>query len=275
MLEDKVALVTGGSSGLGRAVAVELARRNFRIAIAARHETSLAEAAAEIGQHGGRVLAIQTDVTDRSAVERMVAVAEGELGAIDVLVNSAGVNHAIGELAKVDPDDWWREVEINLRGPALCARAVLPGMIARKSGRIINMASMAGVQALETLSMYCVSKAALIRLSEVLALETRRHGIAVFAVHPGTVRTPMNDYIANAEAVGRDARYVQQYIRHLYDTGSATPIGKSLDVVCAIALGRVDALSGCFLDVDDNLDELLPRADEIRSKGQLRLGLVK
>lgn len=137
------------------------------------------------------------------------------------------------------------------------------------------MASMAGVQALETLSMYCVSKAALIRLSEILALETQRHGIAVFAVHPGTVRTPMNDYIANAEAVRRDAQYVQQYIRHLYDTGSDTPIGKSLSFVCDIALGRVDALSGCFLDVDDNLDELRARADEIRSKGQLRLGLVK
>ncbi len=270
-----VALITGGSSGLGRAIAVALAEQHYRVAIVARSQQKLAETAAQIEQAGGTVLALQADVTDRAAVKAMVKQVEDMFGAIDLLVNSAGVFQALGEFSKIDPDDWWRELEINLRGPQLCIHAVLPGMLARKSGRIINMASMAGLSALETVSAYCVSKAALIRLSESVALETRNHGIAVFALHPGTVRTPMSDYAATADKVGREAPMVQQYFRYLYDSGQDTPIEKSLQLVREVASGRVDALSGCFLDVDDDLDQLLAHADELREQGKQRLGLIR
>ncbi len=128
------------------------------------------------------------------------------MGRIDLLVNTAGVFHALGPIAEVDPDEWWREIEINVRGTYLCTRAVLPGMLARAQGRVINLASAAGLQSLPTTSAYCVSKTAIIRLTESLALETGDQGIRVFAMHPGTVRTPMNDYAAESDEVKRRAR---------------------------------------------------------------------
>jgi 3-oxoacyl-[acyl-carrier protein] reductase len=273
--EKRVALITGGSSGLGRAVAVELAQKHFYVAITARSHQRLSETAELIEQAGGRVLVVQADVTARNAVEAMVARVEHEFGAIDLLVNSAGVFQALGEFWKIDPDDWWRELEINVRGPLLCSRAVLPGMVGRKGGRIINMASGAGLLALETVSAYCASKTALIRFSESLALETQAHGIAVFAVDPGTVRTPMSDYAASSEIVGRDAPLVQQYFHYVYESGLDTPIDKSVKLVCDLASGRADALSGCFLDINDDLDELVQRAGEIRQNRKLRLGLIE
>ena len=268
-----IALVTGASSGLGRAIAIDLAKNDFTVAITGRSQQRLAETAAMIEQFGGRVVSLQADVTDRKAVETLVDEIERELGAIDLLVNSAGVFRAIGEFSKLDPDDWWREVEINLRGPLLCSRAVLPGMIARQKGRIINLASMAGTLALEMASAYCVSKAGLIRLSEILALETREHGISVFAVNPGTVRTPMSDYTANSPVVSQDAPLVQQFFRDLFGAGQDTPVDQSVRLVREIALGRADALSGSFLDVDDDLDELLQRAGELQEAEMLRLRL--
>ena len=111
----------------------------------------------------------------------------------------------MGNAAQVDPAEWWREVEINLRGPFLCAHAVLPGMIARRRGRIINIVSAAGLQAIETVSAYGVSKAALIRLTETLAAETQPYGIAVLAAHPGTVRTPMSEYVLHLPRYGTRA----------------------------------------------------------------------
>lgn len=270
----QTALISGGSSGLGRAFAVELARRGYRVAIAARTPMPLAETARIIEEAGGTVLPIQADVTSRSAVDLMVERTEAAFGSIDLLINNAGVFQALGEFSKLDPDAWWREVEINLRGPMLCAHAVLPGMIKRERGRIINMASMAGLFSLETVSAYCVSKAALIRFTESLALETKPHNIAVFAAHPGTVRTPMSDYAATSAIVGRDAPGVQEYFRYLYESGQDTPIEKSVRLIGELASGRLDALSGCYIDVDADLDELIARADAIQEEGKLKLRLA-
>jgi 3-oxoacyl-[acyl-carrier protein] reductase len=105
----------------------------------------------------------------------------------------------------VDPIAWWNEVEVNLRGPFLSANAVLPGMRARHQGRIINLASIAGMQAIPIMSAYVVSKTALIRFNEALALDTVDDGIRVFAIHPGVVRTPMNDYIHDSPEVAKSA----------------------------------------------------------------------
>jgi NAD(P)-dependent dehydrogenase (short-subunit alcohol dehydrogenase family) len=175
-LNRQIALVTGGSKGLGRAFARALADASAQVAVTARHEGELNNTVAEIEERGGRGFAFPADVTDSEAVARLVAAVEETLGPVDLLVNNAGSFRAFGSLAEVDPGEWWREVEINLRGPFLCARAVLPGMIERKKGRIINVASFAGLVPIETISAYCVSKAALIRLSEQLALETQEPG---------------------------------------------------------------------------------------------------
>jgi len=269
----RVAIVTGGSSGLGRAIALALSKAGFNVAIAARSEQPLIETVQLIEQSGGHVLAIQADVANRQAVEQLAAEVETKAGPIDLLVNNAGSFRAFGLISEIDPDEWWCEIETNLRGPLLCSGVVLPRMIARRRGRIINMASAAGLQPFETVSAYCVSKTALIRFSESLAMETRDQGIAVFAINPGTVRTPMSDYVVQTQIVKQKAPMVQQWYQHLYQSGQDTPIDQVIRLVLFLASGQADSLSGCFLSVDDDVEELIRHADEIQQNGQYRLRL--
>src|SRR5262249_14274667 len=138
-----------------------------------------------------RAIAVRADVTDRAAVQHAVAEAEARLGPVDFLVNNAGSAAVIGPMWETDPDDWWREGEVNLRGPLLCAHAVRPGMIARRRGRIINMASGVGRTPFPYSSAYACSKVALSRLTDSLQESTREHGVMVSATGPGRVRTAM------------------------------------------------------------------------------------
>jgi NAD(P)-dependent dehydrogenase (short-subunit alcohol dehydrogenase family) len=272
--EHGVALITGAGRGLGRAFAIALAEGGFKIAATARTEAEINATAEAIVRSGGKALAVPGDVTDRQAVERVVASTEAELGPIDVLINNAGVLNG-GLIGAIDPDEWWRDIEINLRGPFLFVNAVLPGMLARKRGRIINVASGAGLRAIETGASYCVSKAALIRLSESIALETTKHGITTFAIHPGTVRTPMNLRFMESEEMRRRSPDVAAWFAQLFAEGHDTPIERSVQLVLALASGKADVLSGCFVSVDDDLDALLARADAIQSEERLRLRLAE
>jgi NAD(P)-dependent dehydrogenase (short-subunit alcohol dehydrogenase family) len=144
-LADLTARVTGGSRGIGRAIAQALGHAGAAVAITARAARDLEATAAELRTRGITVLAVPVDVTDRTGVDTIVAQTERALGPIGLLVNNARTCEAIGPVWDVDPDVWWHEVEIHLRGAFLCARAVLPGMVARRSGRIINLASAAGL----------------------------------------------------------------------------------------------------------------------------------
>jgi NAD(P)-dependent dehydrogenase (short-subunit alcohol dehydrogenase family) len=273
-MDSSVALVTGAGRGLGRAFAMALAEYGFKVAVTARTETEIRTAAEDIEHAGGRAIAVPGDVTDRHAVEHAVATTEAELGSIDLLINNAGVLTG-GLMGTLDPDEWWHEMAINLRGPFLYANAVVPGMIARGRGRIINVASGAGTFAAETGAMYCVSKAALIRLSEIIALETTKHGVATFSIHPGTVRTPMNLRFMESEEMRRRSPDIAAWFKQLFAESKDTPIDQSVQLVVALASGRYDALSGCFLSVNDDLDALLARAKEIQDEGRLRLRLAE
>jgi NAD(P)-dependent dehydrogenase (short-subunit alcohol dehydrogenase family) len=270
-IDSSVALITGGGRGLGRAFALALAEHGVKVAVTARTETEIKATADKITRAGGRAVAIAGDVTDRQAVEHAVAVAEAELGPIDLLVNNAGELKALGVVGAIDPDAWWRELEINLRGPFLFANTVLPGMTARRRGRIINLASGAGLGPVETGSAYCVSKAALIRLTENIALETRNQGVAAFALSPGTVRTPMNEHFMQSQTIRRASPDVAAWFDQLFAEGQDTPIERPVQLVLDLAAGKADALSGCFIDVDDDLDALLAQADEIQRNQRRRL----
>ncbi len=261
-LAGHVALVTGSGRGLGRAYAQTLAAAGAAVAVTARTESELRETVQLIEQNGGRALAVTADVTDPNAVTHMVTSVEQQLGPVDLLVNNAGLLRAIGKVAEIEEDAWWREIEVNLRGPFLCTRAVLPGMIARGHGRIINLASGAGLAPIEAGSAYCVSKAALIRFSENLALETREHGIAVFAIDPGTVRTPMNEYMLTSAVVRQRAPEIQQWFEGLYAEGRDTPIEESVALILFLASGKADALSGRFIGVKDHVNELVRHIEE-------------
>jgi NAD(P)-dependent dehydrogenase (short-subunit alcohol dehydrogenase family) len=192
-LEGQVALVTGAGRGIGRAIALALSDAGAAVALCARCEDEVTRVAGEIAERQGHGLAVRCDVTDRQEVEGMVAAVEGAIGPVDLLVNNAGQFGPVGPLAATDPDDWWQALEVNLRGPLYCARAVLPGMLARGRGRIVNVSSGVGLAAIPMLSAYVVSKTALYRLSENLAAETRGHGVMVFAIDPGLVRTATSE----------------------------------------------------------------------------------
>jgi NAD(P)-dependent dehydrogenase (short-subunit alcohol dehydrogenase family) len=274
-LGGQVALVTGGGRGLGRAYAQALAQAGMAVAVTARTEPELQETVQQIEQSGDHLrhrIGIRHVGGDG---QRTAAAVERQLGPVDLLVNNAGRARAFALAVEVEEAEWWREIEVILRGPFLCAWTVLPSMIARGRGRIINLASAGGLRVVERASAYCVSKAALIRLSQFLAAETRAHGIAVFAIHPGTVRTPMNEYMRTAEIVRQRAPLIQQWFQQLYEEGTDTPIEQSVALILFLASGKADALSGRFISVDDDVNELVRRIEEIQQADLYTLQLHK
>jgi 3-oxoacyl-[acyl-carrier protein] reductase len=239
-LAGRVALVTGGGRGIGRGIALELARAGARVAVAARSRDQVEATAAEIGG-----LAIEADVSKRDDVERMVARAEEELGPLDVLVNNAGI--ALWEKAawELEPEEWWRVLEVNVLGVYLGCRTAIPGMIARGGGRIVNVASGAAYLPGSTSTAYSASKAAVHRFSETLAAQLAPHGIPVFSISPGLVRTELI-----GDNFGDDAPW--------------TPPELAPRLVRALASGRLDALSGRYLHAEhDDIEDVARRADEI------------
>jgi len=272
-LTGQVALITGGSRGLGRAFAQALLAAGARVAITGRTAPELHETAVQLSSAVNQVLAIPAEATDPQGTPQVVATVEKRVGPITLLINNAGQNRAFGPIGVVDPIAWWNQVEVNLRGPFLYANAVLPGMRARQKGRIINVASQAGMQGIPTLSAYVVSKTALIRFTETLALDTVEDGIRVFAIHPGTVRTPLNDYIHDSAEVAKSAPLVQQYIQNLYAQGLDTPIERSVQLVLRLAAGDADTLSGRYISVEDDLDALAKECAAESSADQRMLRL--
>jgi NAD(P)-dependent dehydrogenase (short-subunit alcohol dehydrogenase family) len=264
-LAGQVALVTGGGRGIGRTIARSLAAAGAAVAVTARSTDQVIETADLIIEMGGRALALTADVTDGRAVEGAIADVERLLGPVDLLVNNAGITGPLGPLWEVDPEEWWRTMDINLRGIFLCARAVLPGMVARRHGRIINIASNAGVYRWPQVSAYSVSKAALVKLTENLAVETKNDGVAVFAVHPGIVtigltEQAMTTKLPEDSPAGRAMGWIRQEV----EAGRAVPPERGAVLVVRLAAGQADALSGRYLTVHDDLDALIERAAEIR-----------
>jgi NAD(P)-dependent dehydrogenase (short-subunit alcohol dehydrogenase family) len=260
-LDGQVALVTGGGRGIGRAIALALSVAGAAVAVCARTSSQLAETVQLIERQGGRALALPADVADRHAVEAMIEQAERALGPIDTLVNDAAIGGPAGPFAETDPDAWWEVQVINLRGPVYCSRAVLPGMIRRGRGRIINISSGAGFAAWPLVSAYAVSKAALFRLSENLAAETRDQGIAVFAIDPGLVHT---DMVEGALHWGEPS--IEQSFRVSLAAGEDIPPDRAAQMVVFLASGRGDALSGRFLGPEDDEEALVGRAGEIQEQ---------
>ena len=260
-LAGQVAVVTGGGRGIGREIASVLASAGAAVAIVARSEPQLSATVDLILASGGRAIAVPADVSDPCAVERMAREVECALGPVDLLVNNAGDSGPIGPVAEIDPDLWWHCQEVNLRGPLLCSRVVLPGMIARRRGRIVNVASGAGTWAIPYLSAYVVGKTALIRLTEVLAAEVAEHGISTFAIEPGTVRTAMAESALDSEA----GRRWMPWFKAILDDGLDVTPERAARLVLLLASGRADVLSGRFFTIADDLPGLIEQAE----RGQL------
>ncbi len=201
-LSGRVALVTGASSGLGEQFARVLARAGAGVALAGRRVERLKSLRADIEAEGGDAHVVPLDVTDHDSIKAAVAHTETEMGTIDILVNNSGVA-STQKLVDVSPDDFDFMFDVNARGAFFVAQEVAKRMIARSKGaapgtftggRIVNIASMAGLRPFKNIGVYCMSKAAVVHMTKAMALEWGRHGINVNAICPGYIDTEMNHH---------------------------------------------------------------------------------
>ncbi|GII99508.1 NADP-dependent 3-hydroxy acid dehydrogenase YdfG [Sediminihabitans luteus] len=253
----RTALVTGGTRGIGRAVAAGLVAAGLDVALLGRDAVTARDAAAALAASattvpdGARtVLGLGADVTDRAAVDRAVAAATARLGSVDLLVNAAGLVDAEVPLWEADPDEWWDVLETNVRGPFHLAHAVVPGMLARGGGRVVDLASGASTHEMDGASAYNASKTALARLGANLHVTGFDRGLRTFEVAPGVVRTDMT-----------------ASMRMHADRTEWTPVERTVEMVLAIARGDLDAWSGCFVRVTTDSPASLRAAQERGAPG--------
>jgi NAD(P)-dependent dehydrogenase (short-subunit alcohol dehydrogenase family) len=261
-LKGQVALVTGGGRGIGRTIAQTLARAGAAVAVLSRSTEELSETVRLVEHEGGRAAAYPADVTDAQAIQSAIRAIEQSLGPIDLLVNNAGTPKPLAPFAESDVTEWWRGMEVNLLGPIICTRYVLPGMISRHRGRIINVSSGAGAMAMTHFSSYVCSKTALVRFTECLALENSSHGIAAFVIAPGTVRTAMTEYSLTSS----EGQKWLPWFKRLFDEGFTVPPERPATLVLELASGVADSLTGRFISVHDDLEQLIANAADVQQK---------
>ena len=245
LLQDRVALVTGGGSGFGRAIALRFAREGARVAVGGRRRAPLESTADAIRQAGGEALAVVGDVTVEADAETMVRDTVERFGALDVLVNNAGAVFGRVTAEECAPDDFRRTLEANLMSVFLCSRAALPAL-RRRRGSIINISSMGGLKAQRRHLPYSVAKAAVVHLTKCMALDHAPEGVRVNCICPAYIETELN----------------RDHLSHLRNTGEiqelekAHPLGLggTPEDVAAAALYLASAQAhwntGCCLPVD-------------------------
>ncbi|MFH6970743.1 3-ketoacyl-ACP reductase [Flavobacterium petrolei] len=189
-LKNKNALITGAGKGIGKAIALALAKEGVNVILVARTQEEIDSVAAKVRSLRVKAMAITADVADINSVNAAVAKALAEFGTIDILINNAGIA-AFGKFLELEPTDWERIIQVNLMGTYYVTRAVLPNMIERQTGDIINISSTAGLSGNALTSAYSASKFAVLGLTESLMQEVRKHNIRVTALTPSTVATDM------------------------------------------------------------------------------------
>jgi 3-oxoacyl-[acyl-carrier protein] reductase len=189
-LKGKIAIVTGAGRGIGRAIALSLARAGCRVALAARSEEQLITVRNEIRSSGGEAICVRTDLTQEDEIAALVEKTLNDWSTLDILVNNAGWGRK-APIVKATPEDWERTFAVNLRAPMLLTRLVLPTLIAKESGAVINIGSISGKSGEAGSSAYAASKFGLIGFTQSLYEEVREHGIKAAVILPGFVDTPL------------------------------------------------------------------------------------
>jgi NAD(P)-dependent dehydrogenase (short-subunit alcohol dehydrogenase family) len=248
-LAGKVAIVTGASRGIGAAAARALAAAGASVMLAARSLKEAEANAQQITSNGGKAVAFTCDVSDYGACERLVHETTQRFGPPDILVNNAGVIEPISMVATADPREWARSIEINLIGAYHAIRAVLPGMLERAHGDIINVSSGAAIRPLEGWSAYCTGKAGLAMLTRAIDLEHRTSGIRVFGFQPGTTDTDMQVTI-RASGINMISKIPREQL---------TPVAHPARAIVYLCTQEADDLAGKEFSLRD--DEFRRRID--------------
>jgi NAD(P)-dependent dehydrogenase (short-subunit alcohol dehydrogenase family) len=247
LLAKQVAIVTGGGRGFGRAIAETLAGLGANVVIASRNAPELDVVASAIKKTGGKVLAQTADVADERQVQELVLAAERWIGSPTILVNNAGVLDPIGPLVETSASSWLRNIAINVGGTYLVTRAVLPGMLDRDYGRVVNISSGAAERASAGWSAYCVAKAGVDQLTRVLAIELAGTGVSAAAFHPGYMETAMQERIRRATP--EEFPRVEEY-REAHRVGRVKDPHDPARVVAYLCLPATER-NGAILDIGD------------------------
>jgi NAD(P)-dependent dehydrogenase (short-subunit alcohol dehydrogenase family) len=259
-LAGTVALVTGAGRGIGREIALMQAREGATVALLSRTAAEIDAVAAEILGEERIARAYPVDILDLAAVERVVAAVEAELGPVSLVTNNAAMFTAIGPIWEVDPAAWWRDLEVTVRGSFNVSRSVLPRMMARGRGRIINLAGGGTAGSFPHGSGYATGKAGILRFTESVSDTLAGTGVRMFAMDPGLVKTAMTDYQRSSKA----GRTYLPFLEDWFDNGINVPPTLAARLTVEIAVGRFDKLAGRMLMAARGDLDLMPEAvDEI------------
>ena len=238
--ENRTVLVTGAAVGIGRATAVKFASEGTRVVAIDLNKEKLESLKSEVEQAGGSVLTLVCDVSDENAVNSAIAEAKEHFGHIDILVNNAALWRCHSSFVETPVEDWKKYLDVNVMSVVYCTKAVLPDMIEAGFGRIINVASVAGVYGNANMVHYSATKGALISMTRALAIEVAKHGVLVNAVSPGTVspsEIPDYNHIQSSE------------MNHMGRTGS---VMENADLICFLASNEASYISGQNIQIDGN-----------------------
>jgi NAD(P)-dependent dehydrogenase (short-subunit alcohol dehydrogenase family) len=267
-----VAVVTGGGRGIGAATAEALAGAGLSVAVVARTHQQINEVAQRINALGGTALAVPVDATDDDTVVQATAAIADTLGPIDVLVNAAGgrFTENIGPLWLSPAETWWNEVALNLKSAFLFTHAVLPSMVERGTGCIINVGSYFGYHPAKYRSAYSTAKAAVHTMTEVLAAETAEHGVTAFTVDPAMVKTTT---LLTSSQSAQAARWTPEATD--LPESNYTPAEDVGELVVRLAHGAGDAMSGRVVRVHSDIAAMRERIEEIKRDEHYVLRMTK
>lgn len=262
ILGDKVSIITGGSRGIGKAIAVAFAKEGSHLVLASRTEAELEASRQEIKQFSStRIEICRTDVSKEEEVKALTDFTLETFGTIDVLVNCAGIQRPIGFVTDIESEKWLEAININLYGTLVCMKAVLPTMIENKKGKIINFSGGGALSPRARFSAYSASKAAVVRLTETLAEEVKEYNIDINAISPGAVNTRLLDEVLEAgEAAGKEE--LAKAIKQKQEGG--TPPERAAELSLFLASSKSDGLTGRVISaVWDNWREIPKYLNEI------------
>lgn len=253
LLKEKVAVITGGGRGIGRAIALRFAGEGAAVAVAARTKSEIEAVAKEVRDAGGRAAAVSADVADEPQCRALIEAASAQFGRVDILVNNAGEYGPVKPVEEINPAEWDRVIAVHLRGAYLLTRLVLPGMYARGSGVILNISSLSAKSAFAWGSPYAAAKAGMLGLTRVVAAEAARKGVRVNALCPGPVtETKMSKDLGRtlAERLGVSTEDQLQGFLQTILQGRGQTANEIAAAAAFLCSDQASAITGQALNVD-------------------------